>query len=529
MTTPFEPGTRFGDLEQGYDIVRLLREEPAGPVYEATAKGGRAANLRILEAKAAEKALRLAGLVRELGHAHVAQVLAAGTHEGKAFIATDAVAGESLAELIARVGALPVDRAVEILVPLVAAVAAGHARGIARAELTPARVRLPRNEHGAVVPTIVDLGLPQAGPAEQAYLAPEHDMPGLAAEPGCDQYVLGLLLYEAVTGKRPTGPTIAPPSEAGADVPPDLDAVIVRALKLRAVDRFASVIAFGRALLPFASSKVAAAWETRLVLVAPPPVEKAPPPAKGLAPGMTPALVAPGQVPTATSAVPPTAALEATGPVSEAMPAAAFAAASATKPVPRTALLPAPDWQRPLGGVLGTKIDEGFDEEAGDEPGDEPPAPPREPAMNTRRLDDSMAGAENSFTSELGDERSLSVDRSLAIEGPSHELSNPSLELAPPRRQTSFTKRARPPARWLPWVIGIGGILVGAAGAGLFLTLSQHEHEAPVVQSPPPPPVVAPPPVEPPPAVESEPAPSEAKIRPARRKAPQKPRKAPYP
>src|SRR6185369_9603863 len=105
MTPPCEPGTRFGDLEQGYDIIRLVREEPAGHVYEATAKGGRTVHLRIVGAAlgAPDRALRVAGRVRGLEHPHVAPVLAAGTHEGKAFIATDAVAGESLADLIARV------------------------------------------------------------------------------------------------------------------------------------------------------------------------------------------------------------------------------------------------------------------------------------------------------------------------------------------------------------------------------------------------------------------------------------------
>src|SRR4051812_33167356 len=100
MTPPFEPGSRFGDLEQGYEIVHLVREEPAAVVYQAKAKGDRAVNLRILGggAEAAARALRVAGMVQELAHAHVVPVLAAGRREGTAFIACDAVAGESLAD-----------------------------------------------------------------------------------------------------------------------------------------------------------------------------------------------------------------------------------------------------------------------------------------------------------------------------------------------------------------------------------------------------------------------------------------------
>jgi hypothetical protein len=544
MTPPFEPGARFGDLEHGYDIVRLLREEPGGAVYQATAKGERAVKLRVLGGgeEAVRKALRTAGLVQELGHEHVVPVLAAGTREGTAFIASDAVAGESLAELVARVGALPADRAVEIVLPLVAAVAAGHACGITRAELTASRVLLPRNEQGAVVPKIADFGLPQAGAPADAYLAPEHEMPGLRGAPGCDQYVLGLLLYEAVTGQRPRGTTVEPPSAVGADVPADLDAVIVRALKLRHSDRFASVIAFGRALLPFAASKVAAAWEPRLVAPAA-PLAKTP------APVVMP-LPAPARPSAAVASI-------GSGAVAAVMPdvasAAAFAAGAGGKPVPRTALLPALVLQRPTAGVMGTKIvegpqdgfEDGFEDEseapAEASASEERAAPAREPAMQTRMLEDSRAGgdssfsAESSFNSDRGvDERSLSLgepsigvdDSSLAVEGRGRDgASDASLGLPSPRRPAPAAKRGRPAAHWLPWVIGIGGIVVGAAGAGLFLTLS-HEHEAPALQSPPPPPVVAPAP--PPPAAVEPPLP-EPKIRPARRKSPPRAKRVPAP
>ena len=95
-----------------------------------------------------------------------------------------------------------------------------------------------------------------------------------AAGPASDQYALGVIAYECLTGQRPFDgdnlegvlQAIAAgepqrPSVLQPDVPAGLEAVVLRALRRDPARRFASVNDLGRALLPFASEKLRSSWE----------------------------------------------------------------------------------------------------------------------------------------------------------------------------------------------------------------------------------------------------------------------------
>src|SRR5262249_19870585 len=93
------------------------------------------------------------------------------------------------------------------------------------------------------------------------YLAPEQIRGTRDFEPAVDLYACGVVLYDAVTGRRPfTSATIAvlfreilaaaPPAvvDLRRDTPPMLSAVIARAMAVSPADRFASAAAFQGAL-----------------------------------------------------------------------------------------------------------------------------------------------------------------------------------------------------------------------------------------------------------------------------------------
>ncbi len=99
-----------------------------------------------------------------------------------------------------------------------------------------------------------------------SYMAPEQAKSLKNIDARCDQYALGVIFYECVTGRLPfTGDTIyallmaigggafPAPRELRPELPPAFEALILRAMSREPDERFESVYALGRALIPFAS------------------------------------------------------------------------------------------------------------------------------------------------------------------------------------------------------------------------------------------------------------------------------------
>ena len=106
------------------------------------------------------------------------------------------------------------------------------------------------------------------------YLAPEQIMDSKSAGSASDQYALGIILYECLTGKRPydgenlfvvfqgiVGGTPKRPREYRPEIPQEMEDVTLRAMKVDPKQRFATIEDFGRALLPFASARARMIWD----------------------------------------------------------------------------------------------------------------------------------------------------------------------------------------------------------------------------------------------------------------------------
>ncbi|MCW6005034.1 protein kinase [Micromonospora sp. CPCC 205371] len=143
-----------------------------------------------------------------LCHPHITNVYDYGQSDGTPYVVMELVDGEPLADVLARDGVLPWQTAVTICGEVASALAAAHRRGIVHRDVKPANVML--TDAGAKV---VDFGLSaligesDVGPdgnllGTPAYLAPER-LDGGAVSPAADEYGPGLLLYRALTGKRP--------------------------------------------------------------------------------------------------------------------------------------------------------------------------------------------------------------------------------------------------------------------------------------------------------------------------------------
>ena len=110
-----------------------------------------------------------------------------------------------------------------------------------------------------------------------AYMAPEQARSIRDASFQSDQYALGVILYQCLTGVLPftgaseyelvlavTTAPVAAPSQRVAGLPPLLDQVVLRAMQRNPSQRFPSVRSFGAALLPFARERERVAWGPEL-------------------------------------------------------------------------------------------------------------------------------------------------------------------------------------------------------------------------------------------------------------------------
>jgi serine/threonine-protein kinase len=215
--------------------------------------------------------LREARLSARLAHPNVVRVFDVGEEDGRPFIAMEYVEGETLAELLARRGPMPIGEAATIGTQMCSGLAAVHAAGLVHRDVKPQNLLLGTDgvlklgdfgiaaAHEGTRLTLAGTVLGTAG-----YLAPEQAR-GEQVTAAADIYAMGAVLYELLTGepsRRAESLTelgaeggFEPPDLAARvpGAPPDLAAAVTACLSVRPEDRPPSAAALARLLAPVAS------------------------------------------------------------------------------------------------------------------------------------------------------------------------------------------------------------------------------------------------------------------------------------
>jgi serine/threonine-protein kinase len=201
-----------------------------------------------------------------LGHPNVVALLDQDEHEGVPFIVMELIDGPTLRAVLRRRGRLPPAEAVRLLGDACAGLSAIHRSGLVHRDIKPENLLIDSN--GAV--RVTDFGIARALDASRhtrrgvllgsvRYMAPEVVLGG-EATPASDQYALGVVLFEALTGRDPlpaddpaavamrrAREPVPPPSSVDPAIDARLDAVVITATAHDPGDRYPDVNALATA------------------------------------------------------------------------------------------------------------------------------------------------------------------------------------------------------------------------------------------------------------------------------------------
>ena len=264
----FEPGTELGS----YRLVKLLGKGGMGEVYQAVHKTlNKAFAIKLLRSRyaadrqAVQRFFREAQAACRIDHPNIVAISDfVEDAAGACFYVMEYLDGESLADRL-DLGPVPVGELLPIAQQTAAALDALHRAGVIHRDLKPGNIFLVKRPEGPPLVKVLDFGLakledglgraidgetnPNFILGTPEYMAPEQ-IRGEDIDLRIDTYAFGVVLYEALRGKRPlSAPTAgellvkvvteAPPSlrDALPDLSPELEKLVMDCLAKAPVDR----------------------------------------------------------------------------------------------------------------------------------------------------------------------------------------------------------------------------------------------------------------------------------------------------
>jgi eukaryotic-like serine/threonine-protein kinase len=283
-----------------YEILDKIGEGGMGQVWRARdARLNRSVAIKILPAEVAGDPVRRQRFEQEaralgaLNHPNIVSVYDIGQSDGRAYIVSELVEGESLRSAVER-GPISGRRLIEIATQIAEAIAAAHALGIVHRDLKPENIMVSGPQTSAPGRVkVLDFGLAKHNAAQAegpsgpdaatvllsqpglvlgtvGYMSPEQ-VRGEDVDARSDIFSFGCVLYEMTTGKRafdggsaadvmsavlreePREVSSDAPSGAAAALPPALQAIVRRCLEKNPAQRFQSAADLAFALRSLAT------------------------------------------------------------------------------------------------------------------------------------------------------------------------------------------------------------------------------------------------------------------------------------
>jgi eukaryotic-like serine/threonine-protein kinase len=260
-------------IDGRYRVLRKLGSGGMADVYCAQDQQlGRRVAVKLLyrhfaeDEQFVERFRREASSAAGLQHPNIVGIYDRGEWNGTYYIAMEYIEGRTLKDVIRERGPAPPEAAVDIVLQILRAARFAHQRGIVHRDIKPHNVLI--DDDGRV--KVTDFGIARAGASDMTetglimgtsqYLSPEQAQ-GKPVDARSDLYSIGIVLYEMLTGSVPfdaespvavalkqVSEAPVPPRQLNPEIPPALDAVVLRALEKDPARRFADADEFIAAL-----------------------------------------------------------------------------------------------------------------------------------------------------------------------------------------------------------------------------------------------------------------------------------------
>jgi serine/threonine-protein kinase len=266
------------------DRYQLLRVAARGGtsviVYAEDVRHSRPVAIKVFSGEftslaGADRFLREIGILARLQHPNILPLIDSGAADGMLYYVMPFVQGESLRQKLVRETRVPVQETVRLVLEICDALRYAHEQGLVHRDIKPENIMLA-SRHALVT----DFGVARAMSASSggdssrttaglaigtpAYMSPEQAAADPSTDHRADIYAIGILAYEMLAGRPPfSGDSAAqilashvmqPPTPLAAlrpDLPPGLDAVIMKCLAKRPADRYQSAAELSDALEPY--------------------------------------------------------------------------------------------------------------------------------------------------------------------------------------------------------------------------------------------------------------------------------------